>query len=82
MAGKYEQKKRKKRRKYGRVLLCILLPLLCGGLFAAWMVSRLPGFKHIGEHLATHETQTVHQTEPVQMQSQPEGSQTKETEPA
>lgn len=82
MAGKYEQKKRKKRRKYGRVLLCILLPLLCGGLFAAWMVSRLPGFKHIGEHLATHETQTVHQTEPAQTQSQPEESQTKETEPA
>lgn len=80
MAGKYEKSK-KRRRRSGR-LLYILVPLLCGGLFGAWMMSKLPGFKYIGTPVPQLAEQTVYQTEPVQMKMQPTETQPEKTEPA
>jgi hypothetical protein len=60
MPGKFEQKKQQppkrpkkksKWKKYRRLLLYILVPLLCGCIFGAWMMSNLPGFDHIGDRL-------------------------------
>ena len=80
MAGKYEKRKRRKRR--SGLLLYILVPLLCGCLFGAWMMSKLPGFKYIGTPVPQLEEQPVYQTEPVQMQTQPTETQPQITEPA
>lgn len=57
MAGKFENKKSKPepkpqpqqkpqpKRRRGEILIYILIPLLCGVVFGAWMVSRLPNFE-------------------------------------
>ena len=55
MAGKYEKAKpkvkprakpkAKARRKWSSILIYILIPLLCGGVFGVWMLSRLPNFE-------------------------------------
>ena len=82
MAGKYEKKKpRKKRKMRGGLLLYILLPLICGCLFGAWMMSRLPAFDHLGDRLSHRETEPVYQTEIVETQTQPAETQPKVTEP-
>lgn len=55
MAGKFQEqktktrKKKKKSKKFGAVLLCVMVPVLCGLLFGAWMISSLPGFAFLGK---------------------------------
>ena len=53
MAGKFQEKKspgRKKRgKRVGTVLLYAMVPVLCGLLFGAWMISKLPGFAFLGK---------------------------------
>lgn len=83
MAGKYENKgnpkKRRRRRKRSSLLVCIMVPLLCAGIFGTWMISQLPGFRYIGKKLPEYpDTREELQTEPSEevLQTQP-----KETEP-
>ena len=68
MAGKYDKKKRRRKRKLGVVVLYVMLPLLCGVLFGAWMISKLPGFAFVIDHPdVTEQLQATEivETEPV-----------------
>ena len=80
MAGKFERakeppkrqiKKKSKKKKYIGFLVYILIPVLCGCLFGAWMMSNLPGFDHLAERLAQPKTEYVYPTEPEETQVQP-----------
>ena len=68
MAGKYEQKRRKK--KIGTVLLYILVPLLCGALFGVWMISQLPSFAFLWRLVEQSESQHLSTTEPMETWTQ------------
>lgn len=85
MAGKYEKEispkksRRKRRKKRSGILLCILIPLLCAGIFGAWMISQLPALRYIGKKLPEYpDTRIEQQTEPSEelLQTAPQ-----ETEP-
>lgn len=80
MAGKYEKTQKRCRRR--GLLLYILIPLLCGCLFGAWMMSKLPGFKYIGGPGGQIEEQMAYWTEAEQIQTQPTETQPEHTEPA
>jgi poly-gamma-glutamate synthesis protein (capsule biosynthesis protein) len=90
MPGKFEQKKQQppkrpkkkfKWKKYRGLLLYILVPLLCGCIFGAWMMSNLPGFDHIGDRLSQPEKEPARQEEIVETQNPPTETQPEETEP-
>lgn len=84
MAGRFQEKKspstrkspntkkKKSGRRIGTVMLCVMLPLLCGLLFGAWMISRLPGFAFLGkrpEQVYVPRTEpAITETEPAQTQ--------------
>ena len=78
MAGKFEEKKTKPKekpkarpkRKRGGILIYVLIPLLCGGLFAWWMLSRLPNFdiKLLFPQREEPQVTAVHETKPVETQ--------------
>lgn len=65
--------------------LYIMVPLLCGGLFGAWMIGNLPGFSFIGNHEEQSPLQTDSQTQydpPTELETWTQSAETKQpTEP-
>lgn len=81
MAGKFENhsepRKRRRRKKRSNLLVYILVPLLCAGIFGAWMISQLPSLRYIGPRPEYPDTRPEIQTEPsaeATLQTTPEES--------
>lgn len=76
MAGKYRKRSNAKKKLTG-FLIYVMIPLLCGGIFAVWMISRLPNLKYVFEQPPEYLQEPDYETQPEETLPPPT-----QTEPA